>query len=82
MQTRDQQLSNILPTPLVFTSGYANTGKTFSIAFIKLTFSRNNAKLFVTVQIKRKKFSPVARSYFAKKYFPITDFYLGGALIE
>ena len=28
-------MSRILPTPRVFISGYANTGKTFSIAFIK-----------------------------------------------
>ena len=31
-------LSRILPTPPVFTSGYANTGKKLSIAFIKQHF--------------------------------------------
>ena len=37
MQTRDEVegLHNCLPTPRVFISGYVNTGKKFSIAFIK-----------------------------------------------
>ena len=35
MQTRDEVEGRILPTPLVVISGYANTGKKFSIAFIK-----------------------------------------------
>ena len=39
------QLLTILPTPRVFVLGYANTGKKFSVAFIKY-FSEKKAKLF------------------------------------
>ena len=46
------QLSRILPTPLVFISGYANTGKKFSIAFIKQLYREKTQKLFVMVLIK------------------------------
>ena len=47
--------------------------KTFSIAFIKLTFSRNNAKLFVMVLIKRETLTS-REVLFCKNTFQITDF--------
>ena len=45
--------SRILPTPRVFISGYANTRKKFSFAFIK-NFPRKNAKTLCTTLIKRE----------------------------
>ena len=53
--------SRILPTPRVFISGNANTGNKLSIAFIKITFPRKNATLFVRHWLKNK-FLPVAKS--------------------
>ena len=54
-------LSRILPTPLVFISGYASTGKKLSIAFIKYL------PLKTTTQKKIKKFILLI-----KTYLPIT----------
>ena len=50
------RLSRILPIPFVVKSvisGYANTGKKFSIAFI-INFPKKNAELFVMALIKRE----------------------------
>ena len=43
--------------------------------FDKITFPRKNAKLFVMAVIKRK-FSLVAKSYFAKKMLSIIQIFL------
>ena len=74
-----------IPTPRVFISRYTNTGKQFSIVFIKQLSREKNAKLFVWHWLK-KKFLPVAKfcprslarvisSCFAKRCFAKYGFF-------
>ena len=48
------KLSRILPTPRVFISGYANTGKKVFYCFYKITFPRKKKNSLLRLLIKRE----------------------------